>query len=90
MKKLVLVLCLLFLFCCEGGDIVYTGTLSKITYFPEGGFFGRSESWLITFRDTTTFSLDRQPTGGYKLGEVYEIYKTPSAPGLFIRKKSDK
>lgn len=82
MKKLVLLFLILGMFsltsCTDRTpQEVYRGVLKTVEYYPDGGFFGRSESWLIRFEDGTVYSRDCTPEGGFTVGETYVIYYVP-------------
>jgi len=65
---------------------LYTGVLKMVEYYPDGGFFGRAESWLVTFEDGTIFMLSCQPEKGFTIGGTYMIYSKPSAFAKQIKK----
>ena len=81
MKKLTLLFLILGLFslvsCKSIPEEVYRGVLKTVEYYPDGGFFGRAESWLITFEDGTVYSRDCIPEGGFTVGKTYAIYYIP-------------
>jgi len=81
MKKLALLFLILGMFfltdCKPVPQEVYRGVLKTVEYYPAGGFFGRSASWLITFEDGTIYSRDCAPEGGFTVGVAYAIYYVP-------------